>query len=138
MISLAEAFEQAIKDAKKDGSWYKMINSPEFIEKMNKEYDVGCDCPGVDWDKFKALGVKLGFWEVEQPPTEEELKRREEFRNSPFGKSMSDMWQRANVNLAEMFARDIEFYNTSKWPIGTDLRSKLPNNYRINKIEEKK
>lgn len=39
MISLAEAFAQAIKDAKKDGSWYKMINSLEFIDKMNREYE---------------------------------------------------------------------------------------------------
>lgn len=39
MTTLADAFAQAIKNAKKDGSWDKMCNSSEFVEKINKEYE---------------------------------------------------------------------------------------------------
>lgn len=35
---IAKAFKQAIKAAKKDGSWFKMTNSPEFIERINRDY----------------------------------------------------------------------------------------------------
>lgn len=53
--------------------------------------DWGSDMPCADYAKVKALGVKIGVWEEEKPPTEEELKRREEFINSPYGLLMSKL-----------------------------------------------
>ncbi len=40
-MTLGEAISKMIADAKKDGSWDKHapVNSPEFIEKLNREYD---------------------------------------------------------------------------------------------------
>lgn len=93
--------------------------------------DVGCDCPSVDGDKLKALGVKLGFWEAEKPPTEEELKRREEFANSPYGKMMAKLMKRTNDYLIDKFLEDMSFYQGAQWNTRSDLRIKLPNDYNI-------
>lgn len=101
--------------------------------------DVGCDCPGVDWAKFKALGVKLGFWEAEKPPTEEELKRREEFANSPLGKLTKEMFARSNEQLMQAYAKDLLFTEGQQWE-GEEfarLRIKLPNDYQVTQKEKK-
>lgn len=95
---------------------------------------VGNDCPSVDWDKFTALGVKLGFWESEKPPTEEELKRREEFANSQFGKQMQELFARNNQYLEEVeriMKEDMLFSDHSQWPIGSKIAIRLPNDYNI-------
>lgn len=113
--------------------------TPDEMDTLRDAFnDVGNDCPGVDWDKFKALGVKLGFREAEKPPTEEELKRREEYNNSPTGKIMRELFARSNEQLAKMMLKDYESCKDMQWPIGAQLRIKLPNDYAVNKIEDKK
>lgn len=104
--------------------------------------DVGCDCPGVDWDKFKELGVKFGFWEAKKPPTEEELKRQKEFAESLLGRQMIEMFVQNNKyirDINKLYSEDVSFYNGPdwKWPKGekTTIRIKLPNDYQV---EEKK
>lgn len=129
------------------------LTDDEFNTLHEAFNDVGCDCPGVDWDKFKALGVKFGFWEAEKPPTEEELKRAEEWRNSPSGKLMSDLMKQSNemsINMAYEYVKDVSFMNGPEWEWSKDtfgfvLRTRLPNDYQIkdtpiyiNKIKDNK
>lgn len=105
------------------------LTDDEFATLRDAFDDVGCDCPGVDWDKFKALGVKLGFWEAEKPLTEEELKRREELANSPYGKMMAELMKTTNDYLIDN--KDMLFYRTGEWDTISNLRIKLPNDYHI-------
>lgn len=51
--------------------------------------DWGSDMPYADYDKVRAIGVKLGVWEEEKPPTEEELARRKAFQESPLQEACS-------------------------------------------------
>ncbi len=87
-----------------------------------------------DCDSFKALGVKLGVWEAEKPLTAEELKRREEFADSQLGQHLRKMMTYHNKHL-ERIARqgmvDGEFFSGDQWPVGTELRIRLPNDYQV-------
>lgn len=108
------------------------LTEDEFATLRYAFDDVGCDCPSVDWDKFKTLGVKFGFWEAEKPPTEEELKRRQELINSPYGKQMRELFAQTKVYIehqATILTKDIEFVQNVKWP--NELITKSPNCYNI-------
>jgi hypothetical protein len=102
-------------------------------------HDVGSDCPSIDWDKFKALGVKFGFWEAEKPLTAEELKRQEEFRASPYAKQMKALFAASNAEidkLAVSFMADNVFFSNPQWTVGSELRIKMPNDYQVNRIKK--
>lgn len=110
------------------------LTDDEFETLHEAFQDVGCDCPGVNWNKFKALGVKLGFWEVEKPPTVEELKRREELANSPLGKQMREAFDRSNAlckQLMDDYKDHFEFHKNLQWTVGSELRIRLPNDYQV-------
>lgn len=96
--------------------------------------ECGSDCPDVNWDKRQALGEKLGCLDPIPEPTEEELQRRKEFRESPTGVMLTGMFSRC-VNYAARdlieqqadfnFARDV-FWGTKEIKPGDVLRIKLP------------
>lgn len=65
-----------------------------LIEDRGFEYSLTSD-----FDKVWALGVKLGIREPILPPTKEELKRQEEFRNSPMGLKLSEVFKKSNEEL---------------------------------------
>lgn len=108
------------------------LTDDEFDTLREAFNDVGCDCPGVDWDKYKTLGVKFGFWEAEKPPTEEELKRREEVANSPFGIMMKELFNNTCENI---FHDTVKFFEGEQWDtkntIGSQLRIRLPNDFNV-------
>lgn len=101
--------------------------------------DWGSDMPCAEYTKVHAIGVKLGVWEEEKPPTEEELKRREEFRNSPFGKQMAAMFSQTNEYLKKVtedimednsfFSGEQCFFSGKQWPVGTTLKIKVPDDW---------
>lgn len=105
--------------------------------------DVGNDCPNVDSDKMQALGEKLGILKPIPPPTPEELKRREEFANSDFGKAISRLFANANEHIAKALLEheaDLGFVmsdrtNNYQWPenlkIGDTFRIRLPKDYVV-------
>lgn len=98
--------------------------------------DHGSDCPDTDSDAVQALGEKLGVREPIQPPSAEELKRREEYAKSPAGKMMNELIATTINNMARNLANDI--FTTPKLinQIGSDgvkstLRIRLPNDYTV-------
>jgi len=99
--------------------------------------DWGSDMPCTDYDKVRGLGIKLGVWEEEKPPTEEELKRREEFRNSPYGLMISKLFSQTNDyfnKMAEELVDQKAFMDGEQWgdgaEIGTKLRIKFPKDFK--------
>lgn len=96
--------------------------------------DWGSDCPGTDSNKVRALQVKLGLREPELPPTEEELKRREEFAKSPYGLMMSNLFIQTNDYYTKLAKEYTEFYSGEVWgddaKIGTQLRIRLPKDFK--------
>ena len=114
----------------------------EELETLKELFnDWGSDQPYADYAKVRALAEKLGFWEPEPDPTEEELKRREEFINSPIGKIMSELFKRNNEFIAKTLLDrklDVKFTkgdadNNYQWndKIGSSLRIRLPNDYVV-------
>ncbi len=105
--------------------------------------DWGSDCPYTDTNKRQALGEKFGILEPIPEPTPEELKRREEFKNSEFGLFISKMFSDCNSTMSKMAAeamKDNAFVQGIQWPdefgkegakIGSVLRIKLPRDYNI-------
>lgn len=96
--------------------------------------DWGSDMPCADYSKVHAIGVKLGVWEEEKPPTEEELKRWEEFANSPYGLFMSKVFNQSNEyfdKIAQDVMRDNAFVFGEQWSdkIDTTLKIKLPDDW---------
>lgn len=97
----------------------------------------GSDCPYIDSDAMQALAEKLGIWGPIPPPTEEELKRREEFANSPNGKLMRDLMLKTNESLAKHMLDCIpNIYSGEQSAdpnikIGTTLRIRLPNDFTV-------
>lgn len=94
--------------------------------------DHGSDCPDTDSDALQALGEKLGVYKPIEPPTAEELKRREELANSPAGKMMRELFEATNRNLAQSMADqivDLSFFDGQQW--GDTLRVRLPNDYQV-------
>jgi hypothetical protein len=67
-------------------------------------YDHGSDCPVTCSEHYQALGEKLGILEAIPEPTEEELKRREEFRNSEAGQLISKIFSDCNSLMSKMAA----------------------------------
>lgn len=114
--------------------------SNEELETLKNIYqDWGSDCPGTDYDKYKNLGIKLGWREPDFELTEEELKRREEFRNSSLGKLTSDLFKQANKKYIEMmknWKQDAEFMKETQQSvkIGSSLKIRLPYDYYVNKV----
>ncbi len=119
----------------------------EEIETIKEVFqDWGNDCPYTNYDKVHAIGVKLGIWEEEKPPTEEELQRRKEFAESPMGVVMSKMFKRANdyytkpvleKNEALKFMKG-DAANHFQWPeefakesvkIGSKLKIRMTSDY---------
>lgn len=95
----------------------------------------GSDCPGTDYQKVLELSYKLG---LEQRPTPEELeaeeKRNKEFRESELGKRLAELFTITNVQSEKLYNRIIEdniFCKNIQWPIGSELKIKLPNDYLI-------
>lgn len=94
--------------------------------------DWGSDCPSADYSKVHAIGVKLGVWEEEKPPTEEELRKRKEFQESPLGKQIQELFSRSNDYMkkyADDVMRDNVFFSGEQWPVGTTLKIKLPDDW---------
>jgi|HubBroStandDraft_2_1064218.scaffolds.fasta_scaffold357458_1 hypothetical protein len=102
----------------------------EDIEVLKDVFDgYGNDCPGGNTDKIQALAEKLGIWKPIEPPTEEELKRREEFRNSPLGKQISELFSQSNEYLIaalENHKLDVLYSKGTQWPVGTELNISIP------------
>jgi hypothetical protein len=110
------------------------LTDDEFATLRDAFDGVGSDCPDIDLDKFEALGVKLGFREAEKSLTEEELKRRQEWANSPAGKQIAELWKTQAEIFYKDYAEDNEFFATPKLLVGSQLRIRLPNDY----IKDKK
>ncbi len=94
------------------------LTDDEFTTLCDAFYDVGSECPSVDWDKFKSLGVKFGFWKAEKPPTAEEIARREEFAASPFARQMRELMAASNAQmdkLATANMADNVFFSGTQW-----------------------
>lgn len=90
-----------------------------LIEDRGFEYSLTSDS-----DKVWALGVKLGIREPILPPTEEELRKQEEFRNSPMGLKLSEILKQSNEELKklnEQYKSDFDFCNSILW--GTKIIS---------------
>lgn len=108
----------------------------EEIEVIKEVFsDWGSDCPGADYDKVKAVGVKLGVWEPEWPPTEEELARRKAFQESPMGLIISEMFKQTNEAMAKAFLEQQEAatsYFGEQWNDGEakQLRIRLPKDFK--------
>jgi hypothetical protein len=84
-----------------------------LIEDRGFEYSLTSDD-----DKVWALGVKLGIREPILPPTEEELKRREEFKNSPLGLKISEILNQSNEKLKklnEQYKSGFDFTSGITW-----------------------
>lgn len=115
------------------------LNDEEFETLKDIFSDHGSDCPFTNSEKLQALGEKLGILQPTPPPTEEELKRREEFRNSPYGLMMSKLFKQSNASLAKMLIeqqRGNAFISSVQWgeggaKIGTTLKIRLPNDYLV-------
>lgn len=110
------------------------LSDEEFEILKDLFSDHGSDCPYTDSNKLQALGEKFGILEPIQPPTEEELKRREEFRNSPFGLMMSKMLVSINMSIVEDILKPnalIENFGKEGAKIGSTLKIKLPNDYTV-------
>lgn len=114
------------------------LTDDEF--KILKEifYDHGSDCPCTCSEDFQALGEKLGILEPIPEPTEEELKRREEFKNSPYGLLMSKMLVQTNKEMAKFLIDGLKenaFLKNIKTdlPIGTKIKIRFPNNHIVGK-----
>lgn len=122
------------------------LTDDEFETLRDLFSDHGSDCPYTDSDKLQALGEKLGILQPIPEPTPEELKRREEFRNSPYGLMMSELMKSANATMARMLIdqqRDSAFMSGEQWgkdaKIGTTLKIRLPADYIVSngpKIDE--
>lgn len=113
----------------------------------------GCNCLSGDTNKIQVLAERLGIWKPGTPPTEEELKRREEFAKSPYGKLILDLIQRSNEHMAPMMLNmTLKVYDDNKnvfidyggkeWSnenvkIGSTLRIRLPNDYKVNDDNKK-
>ena len=98
--------------------------------------DHGSDCPDMDSDALQALGEKLGVFQPIEPPTAEDLKRREEYANSPAGKMMRELFEATNRSLAQSMAEQImtkSFFDGEQLggKIGSTLRIRLPNDYQV-------
>ncbi len=96
--------------------------------------DWGSDMPYADYDKVRAIGVKLGVWEEEKPPTEEELARRKAFQESPLGKQMIAMFKQTNEAMAKAFLEQQEacsLFTGEQWSNTeqTHLRINIPKDY---------
>lgn len=94
---------------------HQMQFTDEELEIIKEVFsDWGSDCPSADYAKVKLLGVKLGVWEEEKPPTEEELKRREAYANSPEGIMMINLFKHTNLFFEkiakEELMKDVEFW----------------------------
>jgi hypothetical protein len=90
-----------------------------LIEDRGFEYSLTSDD-----DKVWALGVKLGIREPVLPPTEEELRKREEFRNSPMGLKLSEMLSQSNEELKKLNEEcksNFDFMSDVQW--GTKIIS---------------
>lgn len=112
-----------------------IIFTDEDIEIIKEVFsDWGSDMPCADYDKVRAVGVKLGVWEEEKPPTEEELKRREEFAKSPVGLKISELLNQSNDYYTKLDVEYVEFYSGEVWKddskISTQLRIRLPNDFK--------
>ena len=113
-----------------------LLLSAEEIEIVRELIsDWGSDCPALCSDRLRPLAEKLGMWEPELPPTPEELARREEFRNSPMGEKISEMFRRNNEHFVKSLLEhktDCSFTksdedNNYQWPI----RIRFPNDYVV-------
>ena len=97
--------------------------------------DLGSDCPDLSCDEIRPLAEKLGVWEPEKPLTPEQIKQREEWANSPYGKAMSEMLISANKHMAELVMQENPLLDAllDKKPgkIGSTLRIRLPNDYAV-------
>jgi hypothetical protein len=103
----------------------------ETIKELLRDH--GSDCPCADSSAIQALGEKLGVYEPEKPPTEEELKRREELANSPAGKMMRELINATNQAYAASLAEQItanSFFDGEQWE-GGRFRIKLPNDFLV-------
>lgn len=103
------------------------LTNDEFETLKDIFNDHGSDCPYTDSAKLQALGEKIGILEPIPEPTEEELKRREEF-----AKRMRPILEASNYLLEGVIKDLIKpniLYGEMKLPIGTTLRIKLPNGY---------
>lgn len=82
--------------------------------------DHGCDYSlETDSAEYQALGEKLGVLEPEREMTPEELKRQEEFANSPMGIAMRGMFETANKKMVELIGKeflDRQFWEGEQWP----------------------
>lgn len=113
------------------------LNDDEYETLKDIFNDWGSDCPSVDTNKFQALGEKLGILEPIPEPTEEELKRREEFRNSDAYKQITELMKSSNHFLENM-AKDLInrkpleiLYGQLK--INPNIKIRLPNDYLVEK-----
>lgn len=97
----------------------------EEIEIIKEVFsDWGSDCPWANYDKVRAIGVKLGIWEEKKPPTEEELARRKAFQESPLGIQMQEMFKRTNEMMVKSFLEQQEAVNLFKGEQWTDNEAK--------------
>jgi hypothetical protein len=101
------------------------LTDEEFETLKNVFDDWGSDCPDTDVAKWRTLGEKLGFIEPIPEPTAEEIKRREEF-----AKSMRPILEASNHLLEGITFKPIDvLFGQTK--IGSTLRIKLPNDYKV-------
>ena len=98
--------------------------------------DWGSDCPFANHERVRLLAEKLGVWEPEEPPTEEELARREAFRNSPLGILSRKLFAQSIANAVKFnsqWLNDLKFVKSNddgnyQWPVKivSQLKIKLP------------
>lgn len=107
------------------GRAHQMQFTDDEIETIKEVLsDWGSDMPCADYNKVQAIGIKLGVWEEEKPPIEEEIKKQEEFRNSPLGLEISKRLNQSNEEfkkLNEQWNLDFELMRGIQW--GTKLIS---------------
>lgn len=115
------------------------LSDEEFETLRDIFNEHGCDCPSVDCGQFQALGEKFGILEPIPEPTEEELKKREEFKNSPFALKMTELFKQTNKLLVQKFIeeqKEWKWWDEKNWgdlKVGTKLKIKLPNDYIVGK-----
>lgn len=76
----------------------------------------------------------LTFKLYEYIPTAEEIARRDAFMATPFGRIMSEMFTRSNKYIADLnkdFVLDRSFISGQDWPVGSNLRIRLPKDYKV-------
>lgn len=80
-------------------------------------------------EAFTVQDITYKLWEP-PPLTPEQIERQKAFMATPLGQCVMSMFKRANERIAEDLLKDHAFIDGPQWPVGTQLRIRLPNDFK--------